>query len=123
MKKFQYRLLSTKFLWFMMVLITVAYATFFTKHPDLVAGLIPDPIVKALKFTASILAGYTFWNAIGRDTFRQDMLVQSQNQPDQKKRDDALDQLRLLATDDHRGIILGAWAFGILTVLAFFGEI
>jgi hypothetical protein len=123
MRKFQYRLMSTKFLWFMMVLITVLYAAFFTMYPDLVAKKIPDPIVKALKFTAFILGGYTFWNAIGRDTFRQEMLVQSQNQPDQEKRQEALTQLRLLATDDHRGIVLGAWAFGILTVLAFFGEI
>lgn len=111
------------FLFIMILLVTVLYAIFFTKYSDLVDGLIPVPIVKALKFSSLLMASYSMWNQVGKYKYRQLMLAQVQDAPEETDRRRAVDQLRLLATDDERGLVLGALAFTVLTLLAFLGEV
>lgn len=118
-----YKIMSNWRLFFMILLITVLYAFFFSKYPDLVNGLIPAPIVKALKFSSLLIASYSMWNQVGKSKHRQLMLAQVQDAPEETDRRYAINQLRLLATDDKRGLVLGTLGFTVLTFLAFFGEV
>jgi len=51
------------------------------------------------------------------------MQAQEASATTEADKETAKEQLRLLARDDKRSIALGALAFLILTVLAFFGEV
>ncbi|MBV1813454.1 hypothetical protein KTT58_11965 [Pseudomonas viridiflava] len=123
MSQSRYKLMSTRSLFFMIVLVTVLYAILFTIYPDFGIGLIPSPIVKALKFSSLLMASYSMWNQVGKYKHRQLMLAQVQDAQEETARRYAIDQLRLQATDDKRGLVLGTIAFTILTLLASLGEV
>lgn len=123
MSKSHYKIFNSKDLFWIFVFVAVAYAVAYSVFGALLANLIPEPIVKSLKFTAFLLGSYSLWNEIGKGQHKEAMQAQEASATTETDKETAKEQLRLLARDDKRSIALGALAFLILTVLAFFGEV
>lgn len=123
MSKSHYKIFNSKHLFLIFVFVAVAYAASYSIFGALLANLIPEPIVKSLKFTAFLLGSYSLWNEIGKVQHKEAMHAQEALATNESDKETAREQLRLLASDDKRSIALGALAFFILTVLAFFGEV
>lgn len=66
MSKSHYKIFNSKDLFWIFVFVAVAYAVAYSVFGALLANLIPEPIVKSLKFTAFLLGSYSLWNEIGK---------------------------------------------------------
>lgn len=119
----RYRLLSLPRLILLLVAITFGYGVAFQIFPAQWAIDLPDSIVKALKFSAFLLASYPLWNSIGKNAHRTLMVIQSTQGGTADDREYAREQLRLLASDDKVGTRLCVVAFLVLAFLACFGEV
>lgn len=87
-------------------------------------GFLPEALVKTLKFVAFLIASYSMLQSIGVRAHKEAMLKDATpGQATEEARVKALEQLRLIARDESRGVHLAGLSFIILLILAFFGEI
>lgn len=119
----RYRLLSFPRVVLLLTAIAIGYGVAFKVYPSVWKIDLPDSVVKALKFSAFLLASYPMWNSIGKNEHRAAMIAQSIEGGAPEERKYARDQLRLLASDDKVGTILCVTAFLVLAFLACFGEV
>lgn len=107
MSKSHYKILNSKRLFWFFVFVAVAYAVAYSIYGALLANLIPEPIVKSLKFTAFLLGSYSLWNEIGKGQHKEAMQALDASATTETDKATAREQLRLLALDDKRSIALG----------------
>ncbi|MCK9738073.1 hypothetical protein [Pseudomonas syringae] len=119
-----YKVLTWSRLMGQVALIMILYCAFTWFFGDQLKGLLPDALIKTLKFTAFLLASYPMWQSIGLGKHKETMLKNATlGQASSKEKRHAINQLKLIATDEERGILLAHISFVVLAILAFIGEI
>lgn len=120
---FANRILSRAHLVGAIALVTVLYGLFYWVFGEYLKALLPESVIKAMKFSAFILASYPMWQTLYMDKHKAAMLTQAApGNPDDEKQY-AVEQLKLIAGDEKRGIILSIASFTVLALLAGFGEV